>query len=102
MGTRVARYRRPMTQPLVTLYTSSYCGYCRAAKGLLQRRNIAFQEIDLTGDDAGREALDALDVDQSLMRAMRHSAPAMIKSTRCYQKFLSESSWWQYSRIQLI
>ena len=57
MGTRVARYGRPMTQPLVTLYTSSYCGYCRAAKGLLQRRNVAFQEIDLTGDDAGREAL---------------------------------------------
>ena len=41
----------------VTLYTTTYCGYCRAAKGLLQKRQIPFQEIDLTGDDAGRVAL---------------------------------------------
>jgi glutaredoxin 3 len=41
----------------VQVYTTSYCGYCRRAKELLSARGVAFQEIDVTGDDAAREEL---------------------------------------------
>lgn len=34
----------------VRIYTTDYCGYCRAAKQLLGRRGIAFEEIDCTRD----------------------------------------------------
>ena len=41
----------------VTVYTSDYCGYCSAAKRFLAERGVAFEEVDLSGDDAGRQAL---------------------------------------------
>ena len=43
----------------VTIYSTDYCSYCRAAKRLLDSKGVAYEEIDLTGDDAGREALRA-------------------------------------------
>jgi len=43
----------------VTLYSTDYCGYCRAAKRYFEEKGIPFTEIDLSGDDAGREALHA-------------------------------------------
>jgi glutaredoxin 3 len=45
--------------PKVTIYSTDYCGYCRAAKSFLQRKGVPFEEIDLSGDDAGRDALRA-------------------------------------------
>ncbi|MCI0572498.1 MAG: glutaredoxin 3 [Myxococcaceae bacterium] len=41
----------------VRIYTTSYCGYCVRAKDLLSRRGVAFQEIDVSGDDAQRAKL---------------------------------------------
>lgn len=41
----------------VRLYTTTYCGYCRSAKALLDRKGVAYQEIDVTDDDAQREEL---------------------------------------------
>lgn len=35
--------------PNVTIYTRQACGFCSAAKRLLQSKNIAFHEIDATG-----------------------------------------------------
>ncbi|MEN9786519.1 MAG: hypothetical protein RLZZ299_1783 [Pseudomonadota bacterium] len=43
----------------VTIYTADYCGYCSAAKRFLSERGVAYEEVDLSGDDAGREALHA-------------------------------------------
>ena len=34
----------------VTVYTTSYCPYCTRAKMLLAKRNIAFEEVDVTTD----------------------------------------------------
>lgn len=34
----------------VQVYTTATCGYCRAAKSLLQSRNIQFEEIDVSQD----------------------------------------------------
>ncbi len=41
----------------VTIYTKSYCPYCHAAKDLLTKKNVAFEEIDVTTDRAGQEAM---------------------------------------------
>jgi glutaredoxin 3 len=35
--------------PDVTIYTRQACGYCSAAKRLLQQKKIEFLEIDATG-----------------------------------------------------
>jgi len=34
----------------VKMYTKKYCSFCYAAKNLLTRRGIAYEEIPLTGD----------------------------------------------------
>ena len=41
----------------VRVYTTSYCSYCRAAKALLERKGVSYEEIDVTKDDAAREDL---------------------------------------------
>ena len=41
----------------VTVYTTSLCPYCHAAKRLLRQKTIPFQEIDVTGDPVAREGL---------------------------------------------
>jgi len=39
----------------VTVYTTTYCGFCVAAKTLLKSKDIPFQEIDVTSDQALRQ-----------------------------------------------
>ena len=34
----------------VTIYTTSLCGYCHAAKRLLSAKGVAYTEIDVSGD----------------------------------------------------
>jgi glutaredoxin 3 len=34
----------------IVLYTTPYCGYCRAAKHLLNKKSVAFTEIDVSED----------------------------------------------------
>jgi glutaredoxin 3 len=41
----------------VTVYTTEPCGYCRTAKALLDRRGIAYDEINLSKDAEGRAEL---------------------------------------------
>ncbi len=43
----------------VTIYSTDYCGYCRAAKRLFDSKGVSYEEIDLSGDDDAREALRA-------------------------------------------
>jgi glutaredoxin 3 len=43
----------------VTVYTTEPCGYCRTAKTLLDRRRIAYEEINLAKDADGRAQLVA-------------------------------------------
>ena len=39
------------THPPITIYTTPYCPYCHAAKALLKKKGVAFEEIDV--QDAG-------------------------------------------------
>lgn len=32
----------------VVVYVTEYCGFCRMAEGLLRRKNIAFEAVDVT------------------------------------------------------
>jgi len=50
-----------MTQntPRVVLYSTSFCGYCVAAKRLLEREGIPYEEIDLSRDPERRMELVA-------------------------------------------
>lgn len=41
----------------VTIYTKSWCPYCRAAKDLLQKKGVAFTEIDIERQADGRQEM---------------------------------------------
>ena len=41
----------------VTIYTTGYCPYCAAAKSLLDKKGIAFEEIDVSSDPTTRAEL---------------------------------------------
>jgi glutaredoxin 3 len=41
----------------VLIYTTPVCPYCVRAKRLLQKKGVAYEEIDVAGDDAARELL---------------------------------------------
>ena len=41
----------------IEIYTTKVCPYCVRAKNLLNAKDADLKEIDLTNDDAGREAL---------------------------------------------
>lgn len=41
----------------VEVYVTNYCPYCTRAKGLLDKRGIAYETIDVTHDDAKRQWL---------------------------------------------
>jgi glutaredoxin 3 len=41
----------------LTIYTTEPCGYCRTAKALLDKRGVAYDEINLARDPEGRAEL---------------------------------------------
>lgn len=41
----------------IEIYTTTYCGYCDQAKSFFRSKGLPFTEIDVTGDDAARQAL---------------------------------------------
>jgi glutaredoxin 3 len=41
----------------VLIYTTSYCPYCTAAKQLLRKKNVTFEEIGVDGRDEMRDWL---------------------------------------------
>jgi glutaredoxin 3 len=44
----------------VTIYTTDHCSLCVSAKMLLDRRGIAYEEINLARDPDGRERLSSV------------------------------------------
>ena len=43
--------------PKILIYTTRYCPYCHRAKRLLTQKGASFEEIDVSGDWAARDAL---------------------------------------------
>lgn len=46
-----------MTEPRIIVYTTDFCGFCTAAKRLLERDGIAFEEVNLQSDHQRRVEL---------------------------------------------
>lgn len=44
----------------VTLYTTDFCPYCRSAKALLDKRGVAYEEINLARDADARNKLQQI------------------------------------------
>ena len=44
--------------PKITIYTSAYCGYCSAAKRLLDRKGAPYDEISVDGRPAIRDEME--------------------------------------------
>ena len=42
---------------MIEIYTTRYCPYCNAAKGLLSRKGAEFTEIDVSGDAKRRSEM---------------------------------------------
>jgi glutaredoxin 3 len=43
----------------VEIYTTMFCGYCARAKSLLQRKGIAFVEMDIEAETVRRDEMIA-------------------------------------------
>ena len=43
--------------PKVTIYTRAFCGYCARAVSLLERKGVAFVEIDAGADRQKRQEM---------------------------------------------
>ena len=41
----------------VTIYTTRWCGYCRSAERLLERKQVTYENKDVTSDPATRRWL---------------------------------------------
>lgn len=54
----------------VTIYSKNYCPYCKSAKALLDRKGIAYEEIDVTCD----ESLQA----EMMNRSQRRTVPQVF------------------------
>ena len=44
----------------VTLYTTDFCPSCRSAKALLEKRGVAYEEINLARDPDSRNQLESV------------------------------------------
>jgi len=51
------RYPHPV---VIKLYSTRYCGYCVAARRLLQKRGYSFDDIDVSRDSALRQRISQL------------------------------------------
>lgn len=63
-----------MPLPLVTVYTSGFCGYCMRVLDLLQRRGIEYTEISVEDSPGLRDELVA--------RSGRRSLPQIYLGER--------------------
>jgi glutaredoxin 3 len=43
----------------VEIYTTPFCGYCARAKNLLERKGVAYDEMDVMMDDRKRSEMRA-------------------------------------------
>ena len=41
----------------VEMYTTMWCGYCARARSLLQRKGVAFEDIDVEADSSKRDEM---------------------------------------------
>lgn len=58
----------------VTIYTKDYCPYCKRAKAMLDRKGIAYHEIDVTYDEELQQEMQS--------RSQRRTVPQIFVGNR--------------------
>jgi len=61
--------------PKIEIYTQDWCPYCVRAKALLDRKGVAYTEIDAPGGSEARE--------ESIRRSGRTSVPQVFVDGTC-------------------
>jgi glutaredoxin 3 len=59
-----------MSQPRVVMYATGWCPYCERARGLLARKDVVFEEIDIESDPQKRAEM--------LARSGRRTVPQIF------------------------
>ncbi len=67
--------------PKVQVYSKRVCPYCTRAKALLQRKGVAFEEIDVENDDARRGPAPIPGAGQAAPRRMASSFPCLSRAS---------------------
>tara|TARA_B100000676_G_scaffold284787_1_gene312765 strand:- start:503 stop:757 length:255 start_codon:yes stop_codon:yes gene_type:complete len=64
---------------MIKIYTTSWCAPCKAAKSLLNDKNIKFEEIDIEKNNMSREDLAKI--------TGGHTVPQIIINEKCIGGF---------------
>lgn len=59
----------------IKIYTKSYCSYCYAAKNLLVKRELPFEEIEISGDFAAEQEMRNLTGGTTVPQILIDGAP---------------------------
>ena len=59
-----------MAQPLVVMYSTSWCPYCARARQLLTRKQVDFEEIDIEAEPQRRAEM--------IMRSSQRTVPQIF------------------------
>ncbi len=77
-----------MSQPRVTMYVTGWCPYCQRARGLMTRKGLTFEEINVDDDMKLREEMIA--------RSGRRTVPQIFVGDRhvggCDELFALDAS----------
>ena len=77
-----------MTAPKVTIYTTPYCPYCHAAKALLKKKGVHFDEIDVR--ESQRLEVRGLgvqcDAADTIGLGFINTADSLVESALCEQR----------------
>ncbi len=46
-----------MATAKILMYTTPFCGYCAAARSLLRKKGVEYEEISISGDATMREKM---------------------------------------------
>jgi glutaredoxin 3 len=63
-----------VTDAEIVMYSSGWCGYCQRARALLERKGLAYRDIDIEQDAALRAEM--------ITRSGRRSVPQIFIGTR--------------------
>ena len=59
----------------VKIYTREYCGYCDAARSLLDGKKVTYEDIDCSGDDQKRAWLRTVTGQSTVPQIFIHEKP---------------------------
>ncbi|MBI3213592.1 MAG: mycoredoxin [Mycobacterium sp.] len=67
-----------MTDAQVTMYSTSWCGYCRRLKTAMKAKGIAYDEIDIESDPAAAEFVGSVNNGNHVVPTLKFSDGATM------------------------